>query len=409
MKFSGISAKDTDDSAANLPGAQSVINQVNVDGPAIAGPLHQTRRPKTAAERQRACRQRKRQQRQIALAAVLPEVLQSNLPVTSADKLAVAADATLAAPAAITPTTLAVALPATADVTSVAPSVALSVAPSVALPVLADVSLGVPDVTLPVTAGVTPSAPAVTLPVTAGVTPVTLSHVLATRGRWVISHCLTAVALVLCGVAIAMNGLFAQSLASTDRSGRLFLALGVAADLVVHTVPSTAAQIWRARKRITAAAAWLVWLIASVFAFIGSIGFASINVTDVTLARASRVTPAVTTARAALDDAITARNRECAGGVGRFCHEREKVVTERQRALDAALSSVEQASDPQSDAAIKIVAWISAGKLKPTAEDFNMLRLVLLALLPQLGGVLLMIAGRARRNSQLVPTGCQSK
>jgi hypothetical protein len=150
--------------------------------------------------------------------------------------------------------------------------------------------------------------------------------------------------------------------------------------------------LWQAGKQVTGAAAWLVWLIASVFAFTGSIGFSSINVADVTLARASRATPAVTTARAALDDAMTARNRECAGGVGRFCHERERAVTDRHRALDAALSSVEQASAPQTDAAIKIVAWISAGKLKPTAEDFNMLRLVLLALLPQLGGVLLMPA-----------------
>lgn len=63
-------------------------------------------------------------------------------------------------------------------------------------------------------------------------------------------------------------------------------------------------------------------------------------------------------------------------------------------ALDAALSSVEQAADPQTDAAIKIVAWLTAGIVKPAAGDFAMLRLVLLALLPQIGGILLMI-GRA--------------
>jgi hypothetical protein len=42
--------------------------------------LHETRRPKTAAERQRAYRQRKRQQRQIALAAILPEATAEGLP-----------------------------------------------------------------------------------------------------------------------------------------------------------------------------------------------------------------------------------------------------------------------------------------------------------------------------------------
>jgi hypothetical protein len=42
-----------------------------------------------------------------------------------------------------------------------------------------------------------------------------------------------------------------------------------------------------------------------------------------------------------------------------------------------------------------VVAWISAGKVRPSGDDFGMVRLLLLALLPQLGGVLLMV-GRAR-------------
>lgn len=346
------------------------------DTTATIAPLHQTRRPKTPAERQRACRQRKRQQRQIALAAVLPDVPAEVRP----DNLTVTPVVALPNVTPLTPE----AFPVTADVTLVTPA---------ALPVAPTVTPVAPAVMLPVTADVTPGAPAATLPVTAGVTPVTVSHVHATGGQWIRSHGLTAVALALCGVAVTMNALFARSLASTDLSGWLFLALGVAADLVVLTVPSTAAQLWHAGKRVTAVAAWLVLLIASVFAFTGGIGFASLNVADVTLARASRVTPAVTTARAALNDAMAARDRECVSGVGRICREREQVVNDRQRVLDAALSSVEHASDPQADAAIKIVTWLSVGRLKPTADDFTMLRLVLVALLPQLGGLLLMISG----------------
>lgn len=367
------------------------------DTTATIAPLHQTRRPKTPAERQRACRQRKRQQRQIALAAVLPDVPAEVRP----DNLSVTPVVALPNVTPLIPE----AFPVTADVTlvtlaalPVAPTVT-PVAPAVMLPGTADVTPGAPAVTLPVTANLTPGAPAATLPVTAGVTPVTVSHVHATGGQWIRSHGLTAVALALCGVAVTMNALFARSLASTDLSGWLFLALGVAADLVVLTVPSTAAQLWHAGKRVTAVAAWLVLLIASVFAFTGGIGFASLNVADVTLARASRVTPAVTTARAALNDAMAARDRECVSGVGRICREREQLVNDRQRVLDAALSSVEHASDPQADVAIKIVTWLSVGRLKPTADDFTMLRLVLVALLPQLGGLLLMISGRARRNS----------
>ncbi|WGR93711.1 hypothetical protein MTX26_29170 [Bradyrhizobium sp. ISRA443] len=196
------------------------------------------------------------------------------------------------------------------------------------------------------------------------------------------------------GVGLIMNGWFARSLGSTDIAGWLFLSVGVAADLIALSVPSVAAQLWRARQGVSAATAWLICLINLVFTITAGIGFASLNITDVTLARASRVTPTVTTAQDALRDAMASRDRECMGGVGRFCREREQAVADRRRALDAALSSVEQAADPQTDAAIKIVAWLTAGIVKPAAGDFAMLRLVLLALLPQIGGILLMI-GRA--------------
>ena len=114
-----------------------------------------------------------------------------------------------------------------------------------------------------------------------------------------------------------------------------------------------------------------------------------------TLARASRVTPAVPTAQAALSDAMAARDRECKGGVGKFCREREAAVADRRQVFDVAMRSVEQTADPQTEAAIRIVAWLSRGALQPTGDDFAMLRLVLLALLPQIGGILLMI-GRSR-------------
>jgi hypothetical protein len=42
-----------------------------------------------------------------------------------------------------------------------------------------------------------------------------------------------------------------------------------------------------------------------------------------------------------------------------------------------------------------MVAWLSGGRLKPTGDDFAMVRLILLALLPQMGGILLMIGRKA--------------
>ena len=49
------------------------------------------------------------------------------------------------------------------------------------------------------------------------------------------------------------------------------------------------------------------------------------------------------------------------------------------------------AADPQTEAAIRIVAWLSGGTVPPRENDFAMLRLILLSLLPQLGGILLMV------------------
>jgi hypothetical protein len=134
-----------------------------------------------------------------------------------------------------------------------------------------------------------------------------------------------------------------------------------------------------------------------VFAVTAGIGFASVNITDVTAARAARVTPALAAAQSALSDAMSARDRECRNGVGKFCREREAAVAERRQILDAAMASVGQTADPQTNAAIKLVAWITQGVLRPTSDDFAMLRLVLLALLPQVGGILLMVSRSAMR------------
>ena len=93
---------------------------------------------------------------------------------------------------------------------------------------------------------------------------------------------------------------------------------------------------------------------------------------------------------------MSARDRECKGGAGKFCREREATVNELRQALDAAMQAVGQAADSQTDAAIRIVAWATHGTLKPTGEDFAMLRLILLALLPQIGGILLMVGRSAK-------------
>jgi hypothetical protein len=207
-------------------------------------------------------------------------------------------------------------------------------------------------------------------------------------------------ALALGAVGITINGWFARSLGSTAVAGWLFLAVGVAADLVALILPSTAAGLWQARQRVIALVGWIIWLVTFVFAVTASIGFASTNISDVSLARAARITPAITSAQAELADAMAARDRECKGGVGKFCRQREQTVTDKEQALADAMKTVESAADPQTEAARRIVAWVSFGALHPTADDFAMLRLVLLALLPQIGGMLLLIGRRSQTTGE---------
>jgi hypothetical protein len=61
----------------------------------------------------------------------------------------------------------------------------------------------------------------------------------------------------------------------------------------------------------------------------------------------------VTAAQEALRDAVTSRDRECAGGVGKFCREREAAVTKQRQALDEAMRTVAASADPQTEAAAK--------------------------------------------------------
>jgi len=210
---------------------------------------------------------------------------------------------------------------------------------------------------------------------------------------------LVAAAFALALVGITTNGWFARSLGSSDVAGWLFSAIGVAADLVALVMPSCAAELWHTRQRATSLAGWAAWAMTFVFAVTAGIGFASVNITDVTATRAARVTPAVTAAQSALSDAMSARDRECVNGVGKFCREREAAVAGRRQILDTAMASVGQTADPQTDAAIKLVAWATHGVLRPSGDDFAMLRLVLLALLPQIGGILLMVGRSAMRPS----------
>lgn len=205
---------------------------------------------------------------------------------------------------------------------------------------------------------------------------------------------LRGASVALAAVGLSMNAVYARSLGSSDVSAWLFLALGVAADSAALVLPSVAAKAWKANERLAAVSAWAAFAVVFGFAIIGTIGFASTSISDVTTLRSSRITPAVTLAETSLRDATTSRDRECKGGVGKFCREREAAVASARQNLEQAMLGVSQSADPQAAALVHVVSWISHGALSPSEADVGMVRLILFALLPQLGGILLMAARR---------------
>jgi hypothetical protein len=58
--------------------------------------------------------------------------------------------------------------------------------------------------------------------------------------------------------------------------------------------------------------------------------------------------------------------------------------------LAGARAVAAQTADPQVANAVRLVAWMTP--LRPTENDLAMVRLALLTLLPQLGGLVLMVA-----------------
>ena len=56
---------------------------------------------------------------------------------------------------------------------------------------------------------------------------------------------------------------------------------------------------------------------------------------------------------------------------------------------------VERRADPQTGTATQLVAWASFGYVRPTDDDFKMFRVLLLAVVPQISGLLLMISRSA--------------
>jgi hypothetical protein len=73
-----------------------------------------------------------------------------------------------------------------------------------------------------------------------------------------------------------------------------------------------------------------------------------------------------------------------------LCRERE--ADERRALADLSAARADIVADPQTAAASRLIAWLTFGTITPNGGDVALARLLLLTLLPQLAGLVLLVA-----------------
>ena len=249
---------------------------------------------------------------------------------------------------------------------------------------------------------------------------------------------LVLTAIGLTGIGLVINARFSASLGQTIEAAVLLALIGLAIDVLAVVLPTVAAQLWHRRLIAAAATAWTIWLAALTMTMLAATGFASTQIGDAIAGRAT-----IAGERSALGERIARLRRERAGiaetraaavieielqraqpgaqavwAVTSGCRDvtraasaracasvlelREALANAHRRdAVDAELRAAETrlaalptvaTADPQTKMAAEIVAWLTAGHVRPTPQDVSWLRTMGLALAPSLAGLIGLLA-----------------
>jgi hypothetical protein len=169
---------------------------------------------------------------------------------------------------------------------------------------------------------------------------------------------------------------------------------GVLAEAVMFFLPVRTMSLPLIGKLL----AWAFLAFVATFALTNSLRMASIVSADQAAARVDRQTEGVRTADQALEVARAKRDEACGRGLGKTvaCQSRQAEVAKLEAKQTQATNKVTAQAKPESTDFAKLVAWVSMGAISPGAEDFDMLGLLFRTLLPQVGGLVLLLAGVER-------------
>jgi hypothetical protein len=216
------------------------------------------------------------------------------------------------------------------------------------------------------------------------------------KPRLRINYPLAFVAIGIGCVGLCINGLFAWSRGVGEADKTIFLVFGVLAECGLFLLPASMSMAWRERRLGAFALCTVMWPSLFCFALFNSLGFASVNLDDTATARAERISPAIEDAKRKLDTVTASRKLACGDDkkIGTRCFALRKDETRAMEALSAARAKQAEHADPQTAMAQKLIAWISRGYLQPTADDLALIRLLMLTVISQTGGLLWAVAVR---------------
>jgi hypothetical protein len=249
------------------------------------------------------------------------------------------------------------------------------------------------------------------------------------------------VALALGGTGLVMNARYAASLGSSDEGAIVLAVVGVGVDILAMIFPSVALALWHRGHRSLAMLPWTMWPVMVVLSLMAAAGFASSNLADVFAQRSRAAFTAAgiedTVRRLRTERAGIAEKRSVAELEIQLQRDRPKVdridrdawndtkgctrlttdgvracapilptlqalsvaqhrdaVDEQLRVAEASLASASTvvAVDPQAETVAEIVAWITAGLMKPSPADIARLRVLGLVAIPSLAGLVLSLA-----------------
>jgi hypothetical protein len=96
---------------------------------------------------------------------------------------------------------------------------------------------------------------------------------------------LAALAVAVAWFGIRINAWYGGTLGAPPEASTLLSGLSVSADVLALILPTAARTLWTDRRCMAAAIAWALWTITIAVALMATIGFAALDIADMTAAR----------------------------------------------------------------------------------------------------------------------------